>query len=228
MTKICIFGDSVGKGVVLDESSGRYGPIDLMAIEPLCSVKAEVINLSMFGATVTKALSLLDRYTEELTGSDFAILEYGGNDCNFMWNEIAVAPDAAHVCKTPPEIFVQTYKTLIERVRAAGVKPVMTTIPPLHAGRFFRWVSRGIDADAILRWLGGEDMIYRWQEFYSTMVTRISRECDVPLIDVRGAFLQRQDFHSLVGGDGMHPTRAGHELIVATVCGGMGNIIHNS
>ncbi|MCL2344122.1 MAG: GDSL-type esterase/lipase family protein [Firmicutes bacterium] len=218
--KVCVFGDSIGKGIVQDADSERYQTLKLDAMEPLAQYKNSVSlkNYSMFGCTVTKGLSLIERHEGELSGCDCVILEFGGNDCNFPWKEVAVAPEEEHHPKNPLENFMRLYRAAIEKVQKAGAKPILLTLPPLQAKRFFGWISKGLNAQSILKWLGGVDMIYRWQEMYSLAVSKLGEMLSVPVIDIRSAFLYRQDLPELIGADGMHPTSKGYELIVKTVC----------
>jgi len=216
--KLCVFGDSIAKGIVFNTVSARYETLKLNMME-LLGLRKDVNfkNHSMFGCTVEKGLSLIERYEDELAVYDTVLLGFGGNDCNFPWNEIADAPEKSHQPKIPIETFIQTYKIVIEKIKKAGIKPVLLTLPPLDAKRFFNWVSKGINAEGILKWLGDVNIIYRWQEMYSMVVLSFEKTLGVPVIDVRSKFLCRQDLPELIGVDGMHPTRKGYELIVKTV-----------
>ena len=219
---VCIFGDSIGKGIILDSVSKKYKSLKFDLMKPFSLLKdVSLKNYSKFGCTVTKGISIIERYAKELVGYDVALLEYGGNDCNFLWNEIALAPDKEHNPNTPIETFINTYKQAIKKIQEAGVQPVLLTLPPLHAKRFLNWVSKEVDSINILKWLGGEDMIYRWQEMYSLAIFKLSSKLGVPVVDIRSAFLCRQDLPELICEDGMHPTSKGYELIVETVCCGM-------
>ena len=219
MINVCIFGDSIGRGIVQDADSERYQTLKFDAMEPLARYKdVSLKNYSMFGCTVTKGLSLIERHTDALAGCDHVILEFGGNDCNFPWKEVADTPEREHQPKNPLERFIKLYRESVEKIQRAGARPVLVTLPPLHAKRFFNWVSKGLNAQSILKWLGGVDMIYLWQEMYSLAVFKLGKMLDLPVIDIRSAFLCRQDLPDLIGMDGMHPTGKGYELIVRTVC----------
>jgi len=216
---ICIFGDSIGKGIVLDTASERYKPLKFSLIEPLKRFhNVSLKNYSIFGCTVTKGLSLFKRHSEKLNENDLVILEYGGNDCDFAWEEITKAPEKEHKPKTVLEVFISTYQNLIEKIQKIGANPVLLTLPPLDAKRFLNWVSKGLNVESILKWLGSVDMIYRWQEMYSLAVVKLAKALCLPLIDVRSEFLCRQDLPELICKDGMHPTLKGYELIAKTVC----------
>jgi lysophospholipase L1-like esterase len=161
MINVCIIGDSIGKGIILDMVSQRYRSVKFNLMEPLIQYNNVCLkNYSTFGCTVTKGLTLIDRYADELSGYDHVIMEFGGNDCNFPWKEIAGAPELEHRPKNPLEIFINNYKESIRRIQKAGARPVLLTLPPLHARRFFACISRGLSAQNILCWLGDVDNIY--------------------------------------------------------------------
>lgn len=218
MKNICIFGDSIGKGVALNSLSERYEIVKLdlsRILKP--RQKVNIKNYSSFGCTVTKGLSIIEKHEEKLSGYDTAILEFGGNDCNFIWEEVARLPDKEHKPNTSPEEFSANYLKAVGIVQKAGLKPVLVNLPPLDAKKFLNWISRGINGANILKWLGGVEAIYRWQEMYSLAVVKIAQKLSVSLADVRSEFLKRRDFSALLCEDGMHPTRKGHELIAKTV-----------
>ena len=93
----------------------------------------------------------------------------------------------------------------------------MTSLPPLEQSRYFSFITRGLSAENILRWLGDTDHLYRWQEYYNDMVTQLSRAFGCRLVDLRAEFLKSRVFPSLIGTDGIHPTQAGHDLIHQSV-----------
>lgn len=215
MMTMYLFGDSIGRGIVLNAESGRYETVDFL--KPLRKNHGIVLkNYSMFGCTMIKGLSLIERHSQKFRKDDVVVVEYGGNDCNFSWKEIAGAPEKEHNPKTSPEDFIHSYQLAVEGIRMAGAKPVVLTLPPLDAGRFLNWVAAGISKDNILKWLGGADMIYRWQEMYSLAVSKLAKMHDIPLIDIRSEFLCRKDISELLCIDGMHPTRKGYDLIMKT------------
>ncbi|MDD2282912.1 MAG: SGNH/GDSL hydrolase family protein [Eubacteriales bacterium] len=215
--EICVFGDSIAKGVVLHPITSRYEIIKLNIEKLFGRNKVNIKNYSMFGCTVVKALSLIKRHARELTGYNSVFLEVGGNDCDFAWNEIAANPEKEHVPKTPLGEFKSLYEQVIEEIRNNGGKPTILTLPPLEPNRFFNWVSKGINKDNILQWLGDVDMIYRWQEMYNIEVMLLATKMDVPIIDIRSAFLKRNNYGDLICSDGIHPNNDGYDLIFKTI-----------
>ncbi|HQD19925.1 MAG: SGNH/GDSL hydrolase family protein [Bacillota bacterium] len=213
---ICVFGDSIGKGVILHPITRRYEIIK-MNIEKLFGRMVNIKNYSMFGCTAPKVLAKVRRHASELTSYSSVFLEVGGNDCDFAWGEIAANPGSEHSPNTPLAEFRSAYRQIIEEIRRYGGKPVVLTLPPLEPNRFFNWVSRGLNRDNILSWLGDVDMIYRWQEMYNIEVMLLATKLDVPIIDIRGAFLKHNRYQDLICPDGIHPNSDGYSLIYKTI-----------
>ena len=212
---ICVFGDSITKGVVFDEAKGKYvflkdSFINLTSADTGVKIK----NFAKFGSTTVKGSEIMNKHEDTLGDYDYTLLEFGGNDCDLLWNEIAEDPSGTHLPLVPLDKFRQLYLSMIARVRAAGSTPVMMSLPPLVADKFFGWVSKGLDKDNILEFLKGDkEYIFRWHEGYNHMVNEIAREQNVPVIDIRSAVLEQPDYESLVCLDGMHPNGKGHKVI---------------
>ena len=211
---ICAFGDSIMKGVIFDGIRGRYTFLknsfaNIFGI----NTGIKVDNYAKFGCTITAGEKIIEKHAAELSGYEYTALEFGGNDCDFDWAAISERPDDLHMAKTPIADFEVLYSKVIDNVAASGSKPVLFSLPPLNAHRYFAWVSKGLNADNILRWLGDVEHIYRWHEMYNLVVVRLAAIKRIPLIDIRGAFLESRDYLSLYCEDGIHPNEAGHALI---------------
>lgn len=48
---------------------------------------------------------------------DFVLIEYGGNDCDFMWNEIAENPSLEHQPKNDFKAFEKQLKDTVEYLK---------------------------------------------------------------------------------------------------------------
>ena len=215
---ICIFGDSIGKGIVLQPENSRYkvSKINLEKIFGLGEINIK--NYSMFGCTVSKGLSNIKRHATELMKYKNIFLELGGNDCDFDWKEIAENPEKEHLPKTPVIEFRRLYENLIEEIRGNGGSPIIINLPPLDPKRYFNWISKDLDKSAILQWLGGDiNMIYRWQEMYNVEVMLLAIKTKVPIIDIRSAFLKYNNYSEFLCFDGIHPNNDGYELIYKTI-----------
>jgi len=216
---ICILGDSIAKGVLFDTQRNRYA----IAKENIGKQITQVIgysvtNLSKFGCTVTDGFARFEKQKDSLAECKTVLMNFGGNDSDFFWQEISAAPDELHKPKTPIDIFEQTYLQLIERVRKCGFTPILLNLPPVDHTRYFAWISRELNADNILNWLGGTSaFIYRWHEQYNVAVHKIAQTANVKLIDIRSAFLQRRDYNRFQSDDGIHPNEEGYVLIAEAV-----------
>lgn len=219
MQSICILGDSIAKGVVYDSQKNRYTISkesfgNRIAQELGCSVK----NLSKFGSTVTDGLRKFERQKDTLEDCQTVFMNFGGNDSDFLWPEISNTPDTYHAPKTSVEQFVQTYVSLIECVKESGKTPILLNLPPVDHTKYFAWISRDLNADNILKWLGGtSEFIYRWHEQYSIAVPKIAQSAKAMLIDIRSAFLERRDYCDFLSADGIHPNENGQALIARMV-----------
>ncbi len=215
---VCIFGDSVSKGIVLDRDSGRYRIGEGFVQQLSRTLPITVRNFARMGCTVDGGATLLDTHEAAVAQSAFTLLAFGGNDCDYDWQQVSDAPDAAHLPKTPLAHFSDQYKQLIERVRALGSRPVLLNLPPIDGGRYFSHISRARNPQNILRFLSGScQFIYRWHELYNHALTELARTSGTLLIDIRSGFLRCADLGSLLCDDGIHPNVAGHRLISAQI-----------
>ncbi len=227
MKTICIFGDSLSRGVVFDKIRERYTFLKDSFVNLFChKMRVRVENYAKFGCTISKGKKLMDQHQKEIADSDFTVLEFGGNDSDFDWNKISEAPEAQHLPKTPLDVFADTYAQLVTKARELGGKPVLLNLPPIHAKRYFQWISKGLNGSNILHWLGGsEEYIYRWHEMYNMQVCQLANQMQVPLIDIRSIFLQKPDYSTYLCIDGIHPNEAGHQLILKAVEHGVAQLI---
>jgi len=216
--KVEVFGDSILKGIQLNPENMRYhvnNNIDIKLIEKRHFLS--ISNFSKFGCTVTKGFALLEK---RLKGSepfcDAIIMDFGGNDCDFNWKAISECPDGDHLPHTPLDVFVDTYQKIITLLGENGIRPIMTTLPPLDAHKFFNWFCKGLDKTSVLKWLGDVHRIYRWQERYSRAIEKIAAETNTLLVDLRGAFLVHRRLEHLLCEDGTHPNTEGQKLITQT------------
>ena len=210
-----IYGDSLMKGVVTDENTGRYRATmqrNVAAFETQFHMTVQ--NAARFGLTADKGQSLLEKDLRTGAGFDYALLEFGGNDCNYCWEEVSARPDDPHAPLTELDRFTQIMRGMIKTLHARGVAPLLMTLPPLDAERYFAFISRGKDANNILRFLGDVHMIYRFHELYSSTIEALARQTNTLLIDVRSRFLGLRNFKSLIGPDGIHPNENGYAILV--------------
>ncbi len=230
MKNLCISGDSILRGVILN-GTGRYTVSDALGWDSLAKrFDIGIDNRCRFGCTITRGYDYLQKQlslaaeaqpqscTDPSAPYDTVLLEYGGNDSDYLWDEIAAEPDGEHHPQTPFSLFRETYEKAIDFLRQRGIRPLLATLPPISSHRYFRWICRtGRSGEAILHWLGDENAIYRHQEKYSHAVEDIARSKDCPCIDLRSAFLEHRHMEDFLCEDGIHPNPQGQQLIRETL-----------
>lgn len=217
--KICVLGDSVLKGVVLDESSGKYTFLKQDAVKAFAeSHPLGVVNYSRFGSTVGRGMEKLKQVLRKEPDFDAALLEFGGNDCDYNWDEVAKDPGGTHQPNTPHKKFKDTLVQMIELLLSAGKRPFVMNLPPIDYKMYFNWISRGDSgrAKSLLSFLGDKSLIYRHQEYYSRMVEAVAQQYKLFVVNVRDAFLPVPRLSECLCADGIHPNEKGHVLIERT------------
>lgn len=214
--EIHIWGDSLARGVCYNENKQRY------AISPeRCAGRLQselglrVLNHSCMGATVLDGLRSFSAFTP-IQGALCAV-EFGGNDCDLNWADVAAHPDAPVVAKVELAAYERGLQAFVDGIRAGGMQPLLVTPPPLHAPRYFAWVTKGLNADNVRAALGDVEHIYRWQERYTIAVRRVAQKSGCPLLDVRDAFLALPHYERYLCVDGIHPNDEGHRAIADAV-----------
>ena len=213
--KILIVGDSLSKGVMLDENKKRYYISKDCFFNLLADkIDAEMYNASKFGSTVIQGQKQLESKLEKYD-PDIVVIEFGGNDCDFLWDDIAQNPMLDHIPKTPLDVFEKSIQSMIDYVKKMGKQPVLTTLPPLYADNYFNWFTNSDKEKGlkVLKWLKDVWRIYWWHERYSNCIQYIAKASDVSCIDIRREFLKRKEFMQYICSDGIHPNKAGHQLI---------------
>lgn len=216
---ILVSGDSISRGVIYDEKRRRYCLLGESYVRIMSGLlKGTVHNMARFGNTVTRGLSRLRAEVAERK-PDIVLLEFGGNDCDFNWTEVAGDPAADHQPHTDYARFRQLLSEGINELKRAGIYPVLMTLPPVDAEKYIKFISGGRTEarENIIRWLGGVSKLYWWQERYNAAAAEIAQEAGAKLVDIRGAFLKTPDFRALLCEDGIHPNAAGHRVIAGRI-----------
>ena len=118
MGKVGIFGDSILKGVQVEGSGGRYVVNDFLGFSAIASrAGLSVENFSKFGCTITKAWSYIQKMFKRID-ADMVFMDFGGNDCDFNWDEVSRKPLEVHRPRTDYYDFVNTYNDVVDYIKA--------------------------------------------------------------------------------------------------------------
>ncbi|MBR4788586.1 MAG: SGNH/GDSL hydrolase family protein [Bacteroidales bacterium] len=164
-----------------------------------------------------------------ISGYDFTLLEFEGNDCDFNWSAIAADPGLRHLPNMPVTEFSMKYGRIVDRVREHGASPVILTLPPVDPEKYFAHITRGFSEEGrrnVLDWLGGTpDFIREWHEMYNCRVLEMASRKGVPVIDVTSPFYSRPDYGKLLCEDGAHPNAQGQAVMAGALEDGLRKII---
>lgn len=219
MKNILAFGDSVIKGITYQNNRYHQNPERFTAfLEERWGIHIE--NKGQMGSTVLrlqKAIDRSERYLKD-TEYDTVFLLYGGNDCDFDWQAISEAPSGTHICKTAPDQFSHEYINGINQLKAYGKKIYLLSLPPIDAERYFGFITKGRDGDAIRSWLHGDiSLLMQWHETYNLAVFQIGLATAVPVLDISSCFLSKPNYSRFICDDGIHPNSEGHRLMADTI-----------
>ena len=218
--RIYLWGDSIGKGVVFSPERKRYCLSGERCEKTLREQGIWLENHARMGATAPEGLKAFEEEGAEPGG--YAVIQYGGNDCDLDWQAVSDRPGEFHDGRTPLEAFLRTLRVFAGRAREKGLMPVMVLPPPLYPERYFKWVCRGRNERAVLAYLGDVGHIGRWHALYVETIREAARETGSALLDAYTPFLRAWNFPELMCEDGIHPSAGGQRLIAQTALAALG------
>ncbi|MEI0739330.1 SGNH/GDSL hydrolase family protein [Paenibacillus sp. JTLBN-2024] len=148
--KYIVSGDSISKGVIYDEVRNKYVILEDNYVSLLQNkLKGAVRNTARFGNTLLKGISNLKRDVMK-EKPNIVLIEYGGNDCDYNWNEIAKDPGREHHPKTDFHTFEKVLMETVNDLKSQQIIPILMSLPPLNADNYFKWVTQN-DPEAAKR-----------------------------------------------------------------------------
>lgn len=222
--KLVALGDSIIKGVLVQSEGerSRYSLAEKSIVE-CCAERlgGESLNLGKMGCTIEAGERILNRCLDKMSGAQYVLLEYGGNDSDYNWQEIAEAPEKEHFPRTRLEVFEQVYERVINKIKAMGAIPLVLSLPPMDAERYFAFFSQkweeGFRAN-VMRWLGGStNTIMSGHELYNLATMRVAQRTGAQWIDVTSELLKDHNYRAYLCDDGIHPNERGQRMIAEAV-----------
>lgn len=216
---IVVFGDSISRGVIYDGEKKAH----TLLLESFTNLVKErlkgiVYNSAKFGSTISDAVQRLQNDVLRRK-PDIVLIEFGGNDCDFKWDDIARDPKGIYRPNTDCSAFAEKLFEMVNELQVMKIVPVLVTLPPLDPEKYFTWISHNC-AEAktnIAAFLGSVSKIYSWHERYNAAILSVAEKTKTRLIDIRSAFLQTDDYTSLICEDGIHPNKKGHQVIAEKI-----------
>ncbi len=216
--KISVYGDSILKGAVTGTNSGNMFDIIAENSLSLASEKLgfELNNQSVFGNIITKAQRKLNKEIEKCVVGDAAIIESGGNDCDYDWTPVCLAPNETHAQRVPLQDFMKILDEMVSSCRANKITPILMTMPPLVGDRWFNHICKNYDEKAVKEFTKDiPDVLYRNHEIYNMHIVKYAFTNAVQLVDMRLAMLETPDYRKLMCEDGIHPNKDGYRFMAS-------------
>jgi len=209
---IKIYGDSIMRGVLYDAATNKYSERIGTDFKRLIERGVAISCDARMGATSTKGLALMQRDIANSPDAhyDLTLIEYGANDADYDWDAVSAAPNKAHETRTSEETFISNMKQMISMARPRTDIVALATLPPFETEKFFWWLSRRLNSDNIISWLGEKENVQKTFLRYNELVKQIAKEESCELFDMRSVLLSNGD---MTCDDGAHPSQAGYDLL---------------
>jgi len=213
------FGDSITKGIIYDEEKSKYATLKENFTSIIGNkIKGQVYNAGKFGSTIMRGVSKM--YNDVIKKSpDLVLIEFGGNDCDYNWEDIAKNPDNEYKPNTDISTFRETLLIMIDTLKNNHILPVLMTLPPLDPLKYFKWITKedSFAEENILHWLGTKETLFNWHNSYNKIITEVANETSTMLIDIRTEFINSSNYSQFLCKDGIHPNIDGQSLIANVI-----------
>ena len=175
----------------------------------------EILNKGVFN---DNSDLLVNRVEKDVISEnpDIVLIEVGGNDCNFNWDEVAKHPDSKHEPIVPIERYLDNIAYLVKEFRNKQVTPVILTLPPLDPARYYRFVADQFGT-SIGHWVSYVGGIEHWHGMYNRQLKQLAEKLKAPLIDVRLYLKSAGDLDQLISDDGIHLTSKGYQCMSESI-----------
>ena len=184
----------------------------------------EILNKGVFN---DNSDLLVNRLEKDVIAEnpDIVLIEVGGNDCNFNWDEVAKHPDSEHEPIVPLERYLNNISYLVKEFQDKHITPVILTLPPLDPTRYYRFVADKFGS-SIGHWVSYVGGIEHWHGIYNRQLKKLAEELKVPLIDVRSYLKSVGDLHPLISEDGIHLTSKGYQCMSEAIFNALQKHLH--
>ncbi|RYL94981.1 SGNH/GDSL hydrolase family protein [Sporolactobacillus sp. THM7-4] len=218
--KIICFGDSVTRGITYVHGRLRIIKDNYPALlQRFSGDDDEVINKGVFNDNSDLLVKRLDKDVLQLH-PDLVLINIGGNDCNFRWDQVAKLPDAEHVPIVPLQRYLSNIKELVERISSTGATPVVLSLLPLDPVRYYRSLMKHY-SHSIGHWIGYCGGIEHWHGMYNRALKDLVARIGAASLDIRSAFKNKGSFSELINEDGLHPSPKGYQALAEIIYAGM-------
>ncbi len=214
--KIVCFGDSLTRGVSFVKGRMRILKENYPAfLQQFASDHFTIINKGVFN---DNSDLLLSRVEKDVVAEhpDYVIINIGGNDCNFKWDEVVKNPEGEHQPIVPIERYMENLKKLILRIQETNSTPILMNLPPLDPVRYYKLLAQTYGS-SISHWISLQGGIEHWHGLYNRSLSSLAEQLNVLKIDVRTALKQSGNIKDFISDDGIHLTGEGYKTMSSTI-----------
>lgn len=213
--KIVCFGDSLTRGVSFVKGRLRIIKENYpQVLQQLFSENNESVSVVNKGVFNDNSNLLLNRLEKDVIDEkpNYVIIEVGGNDCNFKWDEVAEKPWEDHQAIVPMQQYLDNLKTIITNIKQNDITPIIATLPPLDPVRYYKNISSRY-SPAISHWISEVGGIDYWHSMYNRNLNRLADEYNILKVDVRSALKKAGNLVEFISDDGIHLTAEGYKVL---------------
>ncbi len=216
---LCGFGDSILEGIIHDAQTNKYQILKDSFVN-LSKQELNIIwkNFARHGSTVVEGEKAFLSHLSYVKNCDYIVFSFGSNECNHDWDAVCQYPHKKHGPHLSLSEFHTRYIHLIQLTQKQGKVPLLLSMPPIDAERFFEYISQGRNKKCILKVMDGTtERAHTFHMMYNLEIFKIALECNVPVIDITTYFFKQKNYRDFLCDDGVHPNLKGHTLIAEAV-----------
>ena len=166
--------------------------------------------------------SFLDKYPNV----KYALIELGGNDCDFDWKNISLDPLKDHLPNVTNKEYINNIQEILKLLQSRNIQPIIENLHPINSSKYFNFLSKTLNGDKILSWLKDVSLIYRYQESYNDSLLNLAYQLRIPVLDIRESLLTIHNYEDMLCEDGIHLTELGQEYLSKTIQNKIGDFIY--
>lgn len=211
--KIICFGDSITRGVSFVKGRLRIIKDNYPTfLEKLFSVNISediiVLNKGVFN---DNSHLLLKRLEKDVLSEkpNYVLLNVGGNDCNFNWQEVADSPNSNHEPIVSVQQYMENIKQMVTKMKQSNITPILITLPPLDPVRYYKFIADKYGT-TISHWISCCGGIEHWHSLYNLQLNKLIEQFNLPNIDARTALKKEGNATDFISDDGIHLNADGY------------------
>jgi hypothetical protein len=135
----------------------------------------------------------------------------------YDWKAIAANPSGQHTPVLDLVAYKALYTNKIAQTRAAGLEPVLVSLPIMDENRYFASITCGMSMQErknVLYWLGGKtERLRNIHALYNLALFRLAALQCVHIVDITSPMLANAHYCELLDQDGVTLSEAGESLV---------------